>query len=125
MNKKMNLYKCIFWGFGRSIILSGRILIPKIETTKESIEERQHAFLKGYKELVRLLDSLYDELLTTSDSRDVTSKLFNQVTEQQVENVPKTDSVQRPVVQKVVQRVKQQFNQPKQKNKKNKKNKRK
>ncbi|MCI4624437.1 MAG: hypothetical protein L3V56_00580 [Candidatus Magnetoovum sp. WYHC-5] len=90
----------------RSIVLSGRILLPKIETTKESIEERQSAFLKGYKELVRLLESLYDELVLPSDSRDVSSQLTHQITEQKLKNL-------QPVVQRVKNQAKKKRNKKK------------
>lgn len=46
----------------RGLVISGRFPLPLIETTKESLEERQKMFLSGLMELVHTLDRLYKDV---------------------------------------------------------------
>ncbi len=47
----------------KELIISNISIIPRFDTKYESISERQKLFISGYRELVKSISELYDDLL--------------------------------------------------------------
>lgn len=110
----------------RGFIISSKMFLPKIETTQETIEDRQQKFLNGYRKLVNMIDSLYKELLVDPVMAENISQKLEEIIGENISSKREKEKKQNRtnVKNKNQRRTKQKnapINQPKNKKKKKKK----